>query len=140
MKAGNPIESLAKSLYTALLDSNVLPDIEYIHQSHQDKKDGKEGVMKKRRPHETEVNIVQFQQIWGSTALGFGGVGGQAMTSAYTTVVILYEYCAVFYAGGYAYTVENTEAFWNDVKEHKIEGIRGSKSKYKVINERGYER
>lgn len=28
-----------------------------------------------------------FPQAWGSTSLGFGGIGGQAMTSAYTTVI-----------------------------------------------------
>lgn len=28
-----------------------------------------------------------FPQTWGSTALGFGGCGGQAITEAYTTVV-----------------------------------------------------
>lgn len=29
-----------------------------------------------------------FPQVWGDTSLGFGGIGGQAITSAYTTIVI----------------------------------------------------
>ena len=139
MRSGNPIESLAKSLYTAILDNNILPDIEYEYQTPKQRQEGVEGTVKKRRPYDYEVEVVQFQQTWSSTALGFGGIGGQAFTSAYTTIVILDKYCAVFYAGGYAYTVENTEVFWNDVKEHRVESIQDAKSKYKVINDRNNE-
>ena len=32
-------------------------------------------------------NAYVFPQTWSSTALGFGGCGGQAITEAYTTVV-----------------------------------------------------
>ena len=39
-------------------------------------------------PTVNDFDIYIFQQIWGSTALGFGGIGGQAMTSAYTYVFI----------------------------------------------------
>lgn len=34
-----------------------------------------------------EFEFYMFPQAWGSTSLGFGGIGGQAMTSAYTTVI-----------------------------------------------------
>ena len=37
-----------------------------------------------------EINI--FDQLWGSTALGFGGIGGQTMTTA--TTVVLTPYCS----------------------------------------------
>ena len=33
-----------------------------------------------------------FPQTWSSTALGFGGCGGQAITEAYTTVVKMTSY------------------------------------------------
>lgn len=33
-----------------------------------------------------------FPQTWSSTALGFGGCGGQAITEAYTTVVEMTSY------------------------------------------------
>ena len=35
-----------------------------------------------------EFEIIDlFSQDWGSTALGFGGIGGCAITSAYTTII-----------------------------------------------------
>lgn len=34
-----------------------------------------------------QFRMYVFPQTWGSTALGFGGYGGQAITEAYTTVV-----------------------------------------------------
>ena len=37
--------------------------------------------------HYPEFEVISvFSQTWGSTALGFGGIGGQAITSAYTTI------------------------------------------------------
>lgn len=41
-----------------------------------------------RRPTEGQCEVYVFPQVWSSTALGFGGLGGQAITTAYTTVVI----------------------------------------------------
>ena len=33
------------------------------------------------------ADIVHFSQTWESTCLGFGGIGGQALTSAITSVI-----------------------------------------------------
>lgn len=77
-----------------------------------------------RRTEILNVNI--FSQTWGSTSLGFGGVGGQAMTSAYTTVLEClvepqdskeeHHIWLVFFAGSIAYAVENpTEEFFKDL-------------------------
>lgn len=43
-----------------------------------------------------------FPQTWGSTALGFGGIGGQAITNAYTIIVECEHtgYRAVYFGGG----------------------------------------
>ena len=41
----------------------------------------------RRRPTEQECRVTAFPQLWGSTALGYGGIGGSAMTTAYTVVV-----------------------------------------------------
>lgn len=41
----------------------------------------------RRRLSEQECLVTAFPQLWGSTALGFGGIGGSAMTTAYTVVV-----------------------------------------------------
>ncbi|KZC41086.1 hypothetical protein RHOFW510R12_00475 [Rhodanobacter sp. FW510-R12] len=44
-------------------------------------------VERRRRLSEQECLVTAFPQLWGSTALGFGGMGGSAMTTAYTVVV-----------------------------------------------------
>ena len=48
-----------------------------------------------------------FNQLWGSTALGFGGLGGAAMTNAYTVVLRGPDgSIAVYWNGGFAYLIE----------------------------------
>lgn len=73
-----------------------------------------------------------FPQTWSSTALGFDGCGGQAITEAYTTVVemelrninkrtcdIIY---AVFFDGRIAYMCLNPNAiFLTDLKNMDME-------------------
>lgn len=85
-----------------------------------------------RRPHSGEVEVYHFPQTWGSTALGFGGVGGQAMTSAYTTVVILdNHYAAVYFAGRLAYKIDPVnEEFMRDLSAHNL-AARGETGRYR---------
>lgn len=68
-------------------------------------------VMRRRRPAADECTIIaMFAQTWGSTALGFGGIGGAAITSAYTIVVS--GPCgqfAVYWHGRFAYLVNPRE-------------------------------
>lgn len=54
----------------------------------------------------------------GSTTLGFGGVGGQAMTRARTYVFIsenCNQKCFVYFAGRYAYAVPYSQTLVDDV-------------------------
>lgn len=53
----------------------------------------------------SEISIhAMFPQSWGSTALGFGGMGGSAMTDAYTTVLSGPDGdLAVYFNGRFAY-------------------------------------
>ena len=44
--------------------------------------------------------VVMFQQTWGSTALGYGGIGGAVMTPAYTVVVSYENHMRVYFGGG----------------------------------------
>lgn len=76
-----------------------------------------------------EVEVYVFPQIWGSTALGFNGIGGQAMTSAYTTVVsdLNEGYHSVFFGEALAYTVFNpNDKFFKDIARHKMRSVRES--------------
>ncbi len=63
---------------------------------------------KVRRPDISEIQVTaMFPQMWGSTALGFGGIGGAAMTPAYTVVVTgPSNQVAVYWAGQHAYTID----------------------------------
>lgn len=79
-----------------------------------------------------DVTLYTFPQTWGSTALGFGGYGGQMLTRAQTTVIMVsttHEYGAVFFGGKFAYSVENVnEAFIKDVSQFRMEPVyRASK-------------
>lgn len=63
-----------------------------------------------RRPETYEVEVYSFPQTWGSTALGFGGIGGSSMTTAQTTVILNHASVAVYFGRRHAYTVENFNA------------------------------
>lgn len=71
-----------------------------------------------------DIEMYMFPQMWGSTALGFGGIGGQAMTTAYTTVVadVGYQWYGVFFGEGLAYLVSDpNDAFFEDLRRGRME-------------------
>lgn len=123
MKYGDPLNAMAKALYSAL--NNDLPDIEYIYREppHRDKASKEE--MRKRRPNQDYVNVIQFPQEWSSTALGFGGVGGAAMCSADTTIIESEDACvAVYFAGRFAYRIKRpNQKFWEDVGVQQLVSV-----------------
>ncbi len=74
-----------------------------------------------------EMSMCMFPQVWGSTALGFGGIGGQAITAAYTTVVEDTDegYCSVFFGNRLAYLIQNpSDKFYEDLKNHNMRPVR----------------
>jgi len=86
-------------------------------------------------PHPTldDFEIHIFEQIWGSTSLGFGGIGGQAMTSATTYVFIPrcgIQKCFVYFAGRFAYAVNYSDELMDDVLNRNMASIAMS-GKYK---------
>ena len=66
-----------------------------------------------------------FDQTWGSTALGFPGMGGQAITTARTYVAIPnYESIAYVYFGGrFAYKAVINERFNEDLAHHCMASV-----------------
>lgn len=73
-----------------------------------------------------DFEMYMFPQTWGDTSLGFGGIGGQAITSAYTTVVIdnTSGWCGVFFDEGLAYTIHNpNENFFEDLKKWSMKSV-----------------
>lgn len=78
------------------------------------------------RPYEEQCDIYVFPQSWGSTALGFEGVGGAAITSAYTTVVIgPHSDACVYFARRLAYHIQRpNQDFYDDLQKRKMRHAR----------------
>jgi len=71
-----------------------------------------------------DMVLKMFPQTWESTSLGFGGIGGSAMTEAMTYVLIPNndsEDSLVYFAGCFAYKIPYSRSFINDVNNEQIE-------------------
>jgi len=92
-----------------------------------------------RRPTTRDFGVYNFfDQTWGSTSLGHGGMGGAAVTTAYT--VILYcmstQEFLVYFGGSYCYTIKGrNEAFLEDCKNRCVAGKREAKTKYGIVEQ-----
>lgn len=74
-----------------------------------------------------------FPQCWSSTALGFDGIGGQAMTTAYTSVFydINQNIYIVYFGERIAYCVENpTDKFFEDLKNKNLGSVAHAMDAY----------
>lgn len=74
--------------------------------------------------HELEM-VAMFPQSWSDTSLGFGGLAGQAFTTAFTAVFADRKNAQfhVFIGGRYAYQApEWNERFKADLREMKLRG------------------
>lgn len=84
---------------------------------------------KDQRPTVDDFEMYVFEQIWGSTALGFSGVGGQAITSARTYVFVpigCNQNCFVYFAGRFAYTAKYSDVFMEDVSKCNMASVSRS--------------
>lgn len=94
-----------------------------------------------RRPYPEECEIkAMFLQTWGSTAMGFGGVGGAAVTSVYTVVIQGPDRtAAVYWAGQLAYLVPpgvsdaQREMFRQDVSKGHTAARRNAAERYGAL-------
>jgi hypothetical protein len=78
-----------------------------------------------------------FPQTWSSTALGFGGIGGQAISSAYVCVIEsrLVGDFAVYFGGQFAYVINRpNEKFWEDIAQKRMVDARLGKNTYERTN------
>lgn len=93
-----------------------------------------EAPMASRSVEEHECFVHMFLQVWGSTALGFGGIGGQACTNAYTVVVFgpCYD-AAVFFGGRLAYHIHQpNRQFHEDVAAHSMSSVGSARKRYET--------
>ena len=80
----------------------------------------------KEKPTVNDFEIYTFEQTWGSTALGFGGYGGQAMTSARTYVFVpIYcnQKCFVYFGSRFAYAVPYSNVLMEDINKQQMEPV-----------------
>lgn len=124
----NIIQQISMAIASALLLD--LPDVAYRNWTPGMKRlqvPPDEAPLKRRRPREEEVEVITFPQTWGSTALGFGGMGGASITTAQTTVVSMpsASAAAVYFGCGLGYVVHNASArFWEDLSKHSMASRR----------------
>jgi len=152
MNATNPIETLAGAMAHAAYEA--FPEYKYRDRDwpKHDKwratltrEEMKTAVapddcwIEKSRKHSMYDLTVfaMFPQTWGSTALGFGGIGGQAITSAYVCIIesdILGQF-AVYFGGRFAYVIERpNEKFWEDRSSQRMVDARLGKTTYERTN------
>ena len=131
--AENPITNLADCIAHAQYEG--FSSIEYENRDWKVYRDTGEDVRIKslRRPTTRDFGVyAMFPQTWGSTALGHGGMGGAAMTTAYTIVLECYytQEFLVYFGGTYCYTVlrnsNNIEVFVEDCKNSCLASKRKS--------------
>lgn len=121
MQLGSPIDAVASAVHHAAhvafpdihyqdRDWEALEGLSFEERRHMQVENAYPMRAKVRRPDVSEIQVTaMFPQTWGSTALGFGGMGGAAMTPAYTVVVTGPNgHLAVYWAGQHAYTMDLT--------------------------------
>jgi hypothetical protein len=95
-------------------------------------------VEKTRRHSMYDLTVyAMFVQTWGSTALGFGGIGGQAITSAYVCIIesSLVGQFAVYFGGRLAYVIERPNPqFFTDISGQRMVDARLGKDTYERTN------
>lgn len=127
MELGSPVEALAASYHHALLiglEPLKVEQFTFVGEPDPVTKSRRKstGEFKDQRPYSGNVETFIFPQTWSSTALGFGGVGGQAFTAAYTVVVTGPQGDACVYFGGrFAYRVPRlSQVFMEDLRSHSM--------------------
>lgn len=132
MNDTNILKSLSESIYNALLKD--LPKIKYQgFKNFEDRKIKKYAEMY-RDPRDYDIEVIHFQQMWGSTALGFSGPGGCAMTKAYTTIVIekSNQIACIYFNGQLAYKCKDDQKLRDCL--NKYNNIPGQTEAKKLLN------
>jgi hypothetical protein len=136
MHLDNPIQALSMALAHAQYEG--FPEYEYQDRDWEHYRNTKEDKrITKHSRHRPSDCIVyaMFAQSWSSTALGFGGLGGQAITTAYTVIIESEHgmgYC-VYFGGRFAYRIERpSDHFYNDIHTHRMAQVSESKKYEKV--------
>lgn len=135
----NPIQDLAFAYHDAMF--NRFDDIVYQDRDwtkyNEDRRSSiaatqESMVTKRRKPtsHETTLTVM-FPQMWGSTALGFGGGGGNAITMAYSIVIECQGDYAVYFGSKFAYLVRGSKrALFLDIEVMQLASVIDAATRY----------
>lgn len=97
-----------------------------------------DDILRREKVYSTDFTIYMFEQTWGSTALGFPGFGGSAMTEATTYVLIpkTEGNCAhVYFGSQFAYKVNNlTDEFMEDLGNCSMASVMEASSRYDSLD------
>lgn len=89
-------------------------------------------VPRRMEPHEIE-RFEMFQQTWGSTALGLGGMGGNCVTTANTTVVFYQGEACVYFGSRFAYRSREGKLLNSDIAGRNLAAVMDA-NKYQLEN------
>ena len=81
------------------------------------------------KSHLPYFTVYMFPQTWSSTALGFIGWGGRAITTAHTTVICerSLNYYGVFFDEELAYIIKNpNDKFFDDLRKMQMSDVAHS--------------
>lgn len=87
----------------------------------------------KTKIYPNDLEVYMFPQVWGDTSLGFGGIGGQMVCSALTTIMgdAQNNVWGVFFGECCAYIVTDpTPQFWEDIRNWCMADVMSAHSKY----------
>lgn len=156
MQLGSPIEAVSAAIYHAAhiafadihyqdRDWAALEGLSMDERRKIQLENSYPLIAKVRRPDVSEVQVTaMFPQTWGSTSLGFGGMGGAAMTPAYTVVVTgPGNQLAVYWAGKHAYTIDlsrmteqQRQDLDADLNKNWTVGINEADTRYGAVSSR----
>lgn len=86
-----------------------------------------------KSPYEKDFFITNFDQTWASTALGFGGVGGSALTNERTYIFIPrgeLNKAFVYFGSQFAYAVIINDAFIQDMENKCMVDVQKAAQRY----------
>ena len=131
------IQNISNAFAHAMYEGFTLIEYEDRDWAHYSQTKEDKRIIRLRRHYDRDIEIyAMFDQTWSSTALGFGGIGGQAITNAYTIVLrsnILGEYC-VYFSGRFAYNIKRpNEKFFQDVAKRYMAPVK-EKDEYERAN------
>lgn len=126
------IEEYTASIYNALIkDLSDVEEDQWSYSTINEKTTKEKRGTKKRRPYQHEIEVVSFPQTWSSTALGFGGIGGQAFTTALTVAVLHGREACVYFGGSFAYKIDKfSSKFYDDMRAFEMADVRQAHKRY----------